>query len=149
MRYLGTLRCSTNTQANARGLAKKAVAAYIHDNRKVSEWDAATLAELNTLIGGLEVDKVMDIPSSAFNGLTHAMSTITTDVIPILKVEQVMNIQPLTAAAMTGEQINKLDVKAQEVLKDLLPSSPIKRGSAPGVTLCLSLALLPVLVVMV
>ncbi|XP_071534000.1 uncharacterized protein [Panulirus ornatus] len=106
MRVLGMLDCGKE-ELGTRNLADKAVAAYrtSQDQMSLTSMDAATLNEMNKLVGGLKPEDLMKIPESAFVGLTSAgMKSISPDAVNVLKTGQIKNLGPSAAFSVTGEQ---------------------------------------------
>nr|XP_045621856.1 uncharacterized protein LOC123772645 [Procambarus clarkii] len=134
MRYLGILDCSgQNSTVN---LAAKAIAAYSSDNRNIQYWDPATVSEMGLLMGGLSPESLVTIPDSAFSGLTSTgIQSIPPGVLKVIKVSQIQNLSPTTAASISSNQMSQFNAEMKVALQGVLPSSP-PGGKAAG--LCFS-----------
>nr|XP_045621853.1 uncharacterized protein LOC123772644 isoform X1 [Procambarus clarkii] len=129
MRYLGILDCSgQNSTVN---LAARAVAAYSSDNRNIQYWDPATVSEMGLLMGGLSPESLAMMPDRAFSGLTSAgIQSIPPGVLKVMKVPQIKNLSPTTAAAISSSQMSQFNSEMKVALQGVLPSTG-PGGGAP------------------
>ncbi|XP_045621857.2 uncharacterized protein [Procambarus clarkii] len=128
MRYLGILDCSgQNSTVN---LAARAVAAYSSDNRNIQYWDPATVSEMGLLMGGLSPESLAMMPDRAFSGLTSAgIQSIPPGVLKVIKVSQIKNLSPTTAASISASQMAQFNLEMKAALQGVLPSAGYRSGS--------------------
>lgn len=124
-------------------LAKKAVAAY----GDIESWEADTVNEMGSLIGGLKPEELMKIPAEAIGGLSvSGIKSIPPDSIKAIKVDQVKNFPSITAMALSSDQKAQFNDEMLDALKDILDS--VDSGVA-GVTASLVMSLVVAAVMLV